>query len=150
MPVVKQTTWFSWPGSMDAPTRLCCTCRRRPCFWHDGRHDEQSDLPEGWCWRVRLTMARDFRYRGHKPHLMPAIFYNQESAWNSLESQWEGFRDLAQELGKSWADAEMELVLTQLPDAVTCEEEQREERVARGWPYEAVYGTPPLDAMDMT
>ena len=92
-------------------------------------------------------MARDFRYRGHKPHLMPNIFYNQDEVCKFMEAQWEGFRDLAQELGKSWADAEMELVLTQLPDALTIEEEHREQRLAAGWPYEAVYG--PLDPSEL-
>ena len=91
-------------------------------------------------------MMRCFRYRGHKPCFDRKIFYNQEEAIERLESLWECFRDLAHELGKKDLDGgKMELVLTRLPDAATCAEEQREHKVAQGWPYEEVYGTAPPD-----
>ena len=48
-----------------------------------------------------------------------------------------------QDLAGCGEDGKMELVLTRLPDAATCAEEQREQKVANGWPYEEVYGVPP-------
>jgi hypothetical protein len=75
------------------------------------------------------------------------IFYNQEEAIESLESLWETFRDLADELGyKNWEDGKLELVLTRLPDAAAIAEEQRERHVVlSGPPSEQVYRTAPPD-----
>lgn len=102
-----------------------------------------SDVPEGWCWRLRLTLPTCFRYRGHKPRLLRPEFYNQEEAIDFMEEVWHNHRELALELGKSWEGGELELVLTPLPDLGARAEEECEEKVAAGWSYEEVYGTAP-------
>ena len=114
-----------------------------------------SDVPEGWCWRLRLTLPTCFRYRGHKPRLLSHVFYNQVKAIAHMEDIWENHRELARELGKTWEGGELELVLTRLPEEATRAEEERENKVAAGWPYQEVYGTAPperrtADAMDTT
>ena len=93
-----------------------------------------------------MTLPRCFRYRGHKPRMHQRIFYNQDEAIERLVDTWECLRDFARDEGKkNWDGGKYELVLTRLPDAAICAEEQRDRKIAGGWDYEKVYGTAPPD-----
>ena len=92
-----------------------------------------SELPEGWCWQLRITLPKNLRFRQpeYNSFVSHHMFLSRAKAIESMENIWDNLMSCCDLKNCTWEDGVIELVLAPIPDAATL---TRRLALARGPP----------------
>jgi hypothetical protein len=107
-------------------TRSYCTCLQ-PCPTC-GPTQAAPTEPEGWCWRIRVTITCCCSNRAQEPRFMQCLRYNRNEAMELLNLAENRYY-------RNWCDGKMRLVLMRIPDAEEIAEERRRRQEEGDWPH---------------